>query len=333
MKFPHPTGLLVKLAAGIAGATMALSPLISAAQDAAYPSKPITLIAPFPAGGVVDTTARMIAEKMQVLLKGTIIVDNRPGAGGTVGAGLAARAKPDGYTLVVGDPATHIYSPAIYSKVPYDPVKSFTPIGQISFGPLVVVVGPKTKANSIAELMADLRAAGDKESYGSNGNGSTPHLATELFKQVSGTHSMHVPYGGGPTNMTALAGGDVAFSINHIPLALGMVKGGKLRALATTGAKRSPTFPDLPTLTESAVKGYEAYSWFALFAPAGLPAAVQEKLSAALQVTLKDPELQRKMSALGDEPMYRNPEELSKYMAAETARWTPIIKSAKVRVD
>lgn len=323
-----PSSLIASLC--IASA-LAATPAL--AQESPYPSKPITLIAPFPAGGVVDVTARMIADKMQVHLKGTIIVDNRPGAGGTVGTAQVARAKPDGYTLLLGDPATHVYSPAIYRKVQYDPFKNFTPIGQISYGPLVVVAGSKTNAKSAQELLSILRTAGDTENYGSNGNGSTPHLATELFKQMTGIKTMHVPYGGGPANMTALVGGDVAFSINHIPLALGMIKSGKLRALATTGAKRSPAFPDLPTLSEVGVKGYEAYSWFALFAPAGIPADLQAKLSAALKAALKDPELQTKMSALGDEPFYRSPAELTQYMTAETARWVPLIKSAKIAVD
>ena len=312
--------------------TFAAAAFCAQAQDA-YPSKNITLIAPFPAGGVVDITARLIAEKMQTHLKGNIVVDNKPGAGGTVGTTLLARAKPDGYTLVVGDPATHIYSPTIYPNVAYDPVKSFTPIGQISYGPLVVAVGPKTKAATMQDLMTELRSEGDKANYGSNGNGSTPHLATEWFKQVTGLKTTHVPYGGGPANMTALASGDTTYSINHIPLALGMIKGGRLRALATTGTKRSPAFPDLPTVAESGIKGYEAYSWFALFAPANLPVALQSKLSAALQATLQDPELRAKLNALGDEPFYRSPSDLSKYLAAETDRWVPIIKSAKISVD
>ena len=313
--------------------TLTLTGTAVLATDTSYPSKPITIIAPFPAGGVVDVTARLIADKMQGILKATMIVDNRPGAGGTVGSAMVARSKADGYTLLLGDPATHIYSPTIYSKVPYDAFKSFTPIGQISFGPLVVVAGSRLKVKTAQELTPYLLNAGDKENYGSNGNGSTPHLAAELYKQTSGVKTTHVPYGGGPANMTALVSGDVGYSINHIPLALGMIKSGKLRALATTGAKRSPVFPELPTLMESGVKGYEAYAWFALYAPAGLPADVQAKLTSTLKAALQDPELKAKMNALGDEPFYRNPTELTEYMKTETARWVPLIKASGIAVD
>lgn len=319
--------------AGVVYVALALASAATLAADASYPSKPITIIAPFPAGGVVDVTARMIADKMQVLLNGTMIVDNRPGAGGTVGTALVARSKADGYTLLLGDPATHIYSPAIYSNVAYDPFKSFTPIGQISYGPLVVVAGSKLQVNTAQEFVPFMEQAGDKENYASNGNGSTPHLAAELFKQTTNTQTTHVPYGGGPASMMGLATGDVGYSINHIPLALGMIKAGKLRALATTGSQRSPVFPDLPTLSEAGVKGYEAYAWFALYAPAGLPADVQEKLSAALETALQDPALKAKMNALGDEPFYRSPAELTQYMQSETARWVPLIKANGIAVD
>ncbi len=319
-------------AACIAGVLVA--PIAAqAAGDGSFPTRPITLIVPFPAGGVIDTTARMVAEKLQVQLKSPVVVDNRPGAGGTIGAALAARAPADGYTYLLGDAATQVYSPAIFKNVKYDPVKSFSPIGQISYGPLVVLVGPRSASKTAAEFLAELKSSGDKMDYGSNSNGSTPHLATEMFKQVTGFKSAHIPFNGGPAAMNALAAGDIAYSINHIPVALSIIATGRVKPLATTGAARSPIFPDLPTLSEAGVKGYEAYSWTGLYTQAAVPAAIQQRMSAELKEVLQDPDLQKKMSALGDVAFYRSPQEFSRYAAAETARWIPIIRSAGIALD
>lgn len=306
---------------------------VQAAGDMAYPTKPITFIVPFPAGGVIDTTARMLAERLQAQMKTPVLVDNRPGAGGTIGSALAARAAPDGYTYLVGDAATQVYSPAIFKSVKYDPVKSFASIGQISYGPLVVLVGPRSQSKSLPELMNELKLGGDKVDYATNGNGSTPHLATEMFKQVTGFKSTHVPFNGGPAAMTALGGGDITYSINHIPLALSIIATGRVKPLATTGAQRSPVFPNLPTLSESGVSGYEAYSWIGLFAPAGVPSAIQQKMSTELRAALQDSDLQKKMASQGDVAFYRNPEDFNRYVAAETARWVPVIRSSGIAVD
>ena len=319
-------------AVGIAG-VLAVPLAAQAAGDAAFPTKPITIIVPFPAGGVIDATARMVAEKLQARLKSPVLVDNRPGAGGTIGTALAARAPADGYTYLLGDAATQVYSPAIFKSVKYDPVKSFAPIGQISYGPLVVLVGPGNPSKTGGEFLESLKAGGDKGNYGSNGTGSTPHLATEMFKQVTGLRSAHIPFGGGPAAMTALAAGDVAYSINHIPLSLSIIATGRVKPLATTGAARSPVFPDLPTLGELGIKGYEAYSWTGLYAQAGVPVAIQQRMSGELKEVLQDADLQKKMAALGDVAFYRGPEEFSRYAAAETARWIPLIRSAGIALD
>jgi tripartite-type tricarboxylate transporter receptor subunit TctC len=323
---------LLIIAASVA-ANLAVPLVAHAAGNDAYPNKPITFIVPFPAGGVIDATARMLAEKLQGQLKTPVLIDNRPGAGGTIGTALAARAAPDGYTYLIGDAATQVYSPAIFRNVKYDPIKSFSPIGQISYGPLVVLVGPRSKAKSVTELMDELKAGGDKIDYATNGNGSTPHLATEMFKQVTGFKSMHVPFSGGPAAMTALGGGDVNYSINHIPLAMSIIATGRVKPLATTGAQRSPAFPDLPTLTEIGVKNYEAYSWIGLFAQVGVPAAIQKKMATELKAALQDPELQKKMAVQGDVAFYRSPADLGRYVADETARWVPIIQSSGIAVD
>ena len=315
-------------------ASALLVPLITkAADDATYPTKPITLIVPFPAGGVIDTTARMVAERLQAQMKNPVLVDNRPGAGGTIGTALAARAPADGYTFLVGDAATQVYSPAIFKNAKYDPIKSFASIGQISYGPLVMLAGQRSQSKSATELMEELRRGGDKIDYASNGNGSTPHLATEMFKKVTGIKSSHIPFNGGPAAMTALAGGDVTYSINHIPLALSIIATGRVKPVAITGAKRSPVFPDLPTLSEIGIKGYEAYSWIGLFAQAGVPEHIQQKMSAELKSALQDPELQKKMGKLGDVPFYQTPAELNRYIASETARWVPLIRSSGIALD
>lgn len=321
------------IAAACAAGALLVPPLAAAADDASYPTKPITLIVPFPAGGVIDATARMVAEKLQTQLKTPVLVDNRPGAGGTIGTALAARAPADGYTFLVGDAATQVYSPAIFKSVKYDPVKSFASIGQISYGPLVVLVGNKSLSKSFPELLTELKGGADQINYASNGNGSTPHLATEMFKQVSGVKSAHIPFSGGPAAMTALAAGDVTFSINHIPLAMSIIATGRVKPVATTGAKRSPVFPDLPTLGEMGIKDFEAYSWIGLFAQAGVPAPIQQKMSAELKTALQDPGLQKKMAGLGDVAFYRSPEDLNRYVASETARWVPVIRASGIALD
>lgn len=326
MNFPHVPALA--LAVGL----LAI-PAAATANDVSFPSKPITFVVPFPAGGVIDATARMLADKLQVQMKSSILVDNRPGAGGTIGSALVARAPADGYTYLIGDAATQVYSPAIFKNVRYDPAKSFAPIGQISAGPLVVLVGPRNPAKNVAELLAELRSGGDRIDYASNSNGSTPHLATEMFKQATGIKSVHVPFNGGPAAMTALGAGDVSYSINHIPLALSIIATGRVKPLATTGAQRSPVFPDLPTLDEAGVKGYEAYSWIGLFAPAGTPVGIQQKMSAELKAVLEDPDLKKKMAAQGDVATYRGPEELARYVASETARWVPLIRANGIVTD
>jgi tripartite-type tricarboxylate transporter receptor subunit TctC len=323
----------IAMATACAAGALLLPQLAAGAEDAGYPAKPVTLIVPFPAGGVIDATARMVAEKLQAQLKTTVLVDNRPGAGGTIGTALAARAPADGYTFLVGDAATQVYSPAIFKSVKYDPVKSFAPIGQISYGPLVVLVGNKSESRSFPELLGELKTGAEKINYASNGNGSTPHLATEMFKQMAGVKSAHIPFSGGPAAMTALAAGDVTYSINHIPLAMSIIATGRVKPVATTGAMRSPVFPDLPTLGEAGIKGFEAYSWIGLFAQAAVPAQIQHRMSAELKTALEDPGLQKKMTALGDVAFYRSPEDLNRYVGAETARWVPIIRASGIALD
>lgn len=319
------------LGAGLAVAM--LMPLGSAlAQDGAYPSKPITLVVPFPAGGVVDIVGRAVGDKLGAALKTTVVVDNRPGAGGTLGAGVAANAKPDGYTLFLGGSATHVFAPSLYKNMNYDPVKSFAPLGLISTSPLVVVVNPNVKANNVPELVKTMKDAKDKANYGTNGNGTFPHLATELFKQANKLQTVHVPYGGGPAAMTALVRNDVQMSINHVAVVQGMIKAGKIRPLATTGAERSRSFPDLPTLTEAGIP-LEAKTWWGLFAPKQTPQPVIDKLAAALNAAMANESLRAQLLAQGEEPATATPEQLAGRIDAETAKWSKVIRDAKISLD
>lgn len=319
------------LVAAIAISLMSCTATVAAQEQ--FPTHPITLIVPFPAGGVVDIVARMVGEKMATALGTSIVVENRPGAGGTIGAGYVARAKPDGYTLLLGGSATQIFGPALYKKLPYDAQRSFAPIGQISSAPLVMVLGSKVKADSMQELIAYLKKRQAKALYCSNGNGTFPHLAAELFKQSYGLSATHIPYSGGPGCMTALIAGDVDFSINHIPIVQGLVKGGKLHALATTGMTRSVAFPDLPTMDELGIKGLEVNVWWGLFAPAGTAAPIVDKLNSALKSALADKAAKARLAAQGDEVSYSTPQDFSRFLGAETQKWTAVVKKANLTIN
>jgi tripartite-type tricarboxylate transporter receptor subunit TctC len=302
------------------------------AQDK-YPARPIGIVVPFPAGGVVDMVARTVGQRMAGALGVPVVVENKAGAGGTIGASFVARAKPDGYTLLLGGAATQVFSPALYKKLPYDAKKDFAPIGQISSGPLVLVAGSKVAATDVPQLMKYLREQGARGFYGSNGNGTFPHLAAELFKQANQLPSAHIPYSGGPGALTALIAGDVAYSINHIPVVQGMVKSGKLRALATTGKKRSVAFPGLPTLSESGMKGFEANAWWGLFAPAGTPPAIVQALNEALAAALNDPTVRTTLEAQGDEVSYSTPKDFAAFVNAESTAWTKVVRTADIQLD
>lgn len=296
----------------------------------AYPTKIVTLVVPFPAGGVVDIVARLLADKLGAQLGARVIVENRPGAGGTVGAAYVARAEPDGHTLLVGGAATHVFSPLIYPEVSYDPVKSFVPITQLTSGPLVLVVPQSTAVTNFREFQDLVRREGERLNYSSNGPGTFPHLAAELYRQATGAKFTHIPYSGGPKAIVALITNEVGFSINHIPNIMGMVKSGKIRAIATTGSKRSPSFPELPTFAEAGIAGFETSAWFALYAPAGTPEAVVKKLNLEATKALNLPDLREKLALQGDETVGGSPEDLAAYLKAERSKWPAVIKAANI---
>ena len=299
----------------------------------AFPTKPVVLVVPFPPGGVVDVIGRLAADRMGAILGVRVIVENRAGAGGTIGAAAVARAEADGHTLLVGGAATHVFSPNLYPSLTYDPVRSFAPVGQLTTGPLVLVVPAGSPAAGMKEFEALVRSQGDRLNYASNGAGTFPHLAAELYRGSVGGKFVHIPYAGGSQALVALAAGEVGFSINHIPVVLPVLKGGKVRAIATTGRQRSAAFPQLPTFDEAGVKGFEASPWFGLFAPAGTPPTAIERLNAAMNQALKTPELRERLLTLGDEPVGGSAEALGTLVQSDLAKWPPIIREAGVKAN
>ena len=310
-----------------------LALLMVAVPAVAFPTKPVVLVVPFPPGGVVDVIGRLVADRMGASLNVRVIVENRPGAGGTIGAAAVARAEADGHTLLVGGAATHVFSPNLYPGLTYDPVRSFAPVGQLTSGPLVLVVPAASPVTGMKEFEALVRSQGDRLSYASNGAGTFPHLAAELYRGSVGGKFVHIPYAGGSQALVALAAAEVGFSINHIPVVLPVLKGGKVRAIATTGKQRSAAFPQLPTFDEAGVKGFETSPWFGLFAPAGTPQAAIEKLNAAMNQALKTPELRERLLTLGDEPVGGSPEALAALVKSDLAKWPPIVREAGLKAN
>jgi tripartite-type tricarboxylate transporter receptor subunit TctC len=311
--------------------TLALAALAGQAPAADdYPTKPISIVVPYPAGGVVDIVGRLVADKLGTSLGKRVIVENKPGAGGTIGAAAVARAAPDGYTLLLGGAATHVFAPLLYKSVPYDPVKQFAPITQLTAGPLVLVVNAGLPVHTVTEFLAHLRTNGDHVNYSSNGKGTFPHLAVELLRQAAGVNPTHVPYNGGPPAILALASGDVAFSVNHIPNVLAQIRAGKIRPLATTGLARSSAFPDLPTFDQAGFKGFETSAWFGLFAPPGTPQPIVERIARDCAEALKAKDLRDKLATQGDEPVGSTPGAFAAYIQGEIAKWTKVVRQAGI---
>jgi len=308
-------------------------PAIAAGPGIAFPAKIVTLVVPFPPGGVVDIIGRLLADKLGTQLGAKVIVENRPGAGGTLGATYVARAAPDGYTLLLGGAATHVFSPLIYPNISYDPVKSFAPVIQLTSGPLVLVVPQGAAVTTFREFQDLVSQEGERLNYSSNGPGTFPHLAAELYRQATGTKFTHVPYSGGSKAVLALLSNEVGFSINHIPNVNSLVKSGKLKALATTGRNRAASFPELPTFAEAGIPGFETSAWFGLFAPAGTPIAVIAKLNAEAAIALSSPDLRSKLALQGDEPVGGSPENMAAYVRAELAKWPAVVKAAKITAE
>ena len=299
----------------------------------AWPSKPVTLLVPFPPGGSTDLIARTLAPKLQERLGGSFVVDNKGGAGGTVGAGQVKRAAPDGYTFFVTSLGPLVIGPHLIKGVPYDALKDFDYITVAVQAPNVLVVPVTSPHKSLAELMAHLKANPDKVSFASSGNGTSDHLTAELFWQQTQTSGVHIPYKGGGPAMSDILSGQVNASFQNINAVVPHVKSGKLRALAITSNARSPQLPDVPTLGESGVKGVDVYSWQGVAAPKGLPADIKAKVHAALLAGLNAPEVKTRLLDLGFEIVGNTPEQFTAFQASEFARWKQLIETRKISAD
>lgn len=297
------------------------------------PSKPIRLICPFPPAGAVDIASRAIAGEMSKILGQTITVDNRPGAGGNIGGAEAARSAPDGLTIFMTTSGINAINPALYARMPFDPIKDLAPVAALVSLSNVLVVHPSVKANSVADVIAMARAEPGKMTYASSGSGTSIHMSGEMFKHLAKVDILHIPYKGSAPAVTDLLGGQVMMMFDNIPSALPHIKAGKLRALAVTGAKRDPLMPDVPTVAEAGVPGYESGVWFGLTVPAGTPKELIARLNDAAVKGTRSPEFVKRMTELGYSIIGSTPEQTAEMNKVETARWVPIIKASGAKAE
>lgn len=314
------------LAAASALGLLALTPL--AAQAQAFPTKAITIIVPFSAGGTTDILARVLGQFISKDLGQPVIIDNRAGAGGNIGTQLVARAAPDGYTILMGTVGTHAINQSLYPKLAFDPIKDFAPLTRVALVPNLLVANPAQPFKTVKELMAYAKANPGKVTFGSSGSGTSIHLSGELFKQMAGVDIQHVAYKGSAPAVNDLLGNHIAIMFDNMPSAISHVKAGKLRPLAVTTAQRSPALPDVPTIAEAGVPGYEATSWFGLLAPAKTPAPVVAKLNASILKALADPDVKKKLLEQGAEPAGETPAQFAAFIASETVKWGKIVKQS-----
>lgn len=298
-----------------------------------YPAKPVRLIIPFSAGGAADVPGRIVTQRLGEALRQQVIVDNRPGAGSTIGADAAAKAAPDGYTLFMIS-NTHFVSAALHKKLAYDSLNDFTPVTQITSAPNVLVVHPSLPAKTVKELIALAKARPGQIDYASSGNGSTQHLTGALFASMAGINMTHIPYRGSGPVTSDLLGGQVMVAFPGIAGMLPHIKSGKLRALGVTGAKRSSELPGVPTIAEAGVKGYEMVAWFGVAGPKGLPRDIQMKLHGELLNVLKTPEMQKSLLAVGQEPAWQvSPEKFYDFMKVEAAKWAKVVRDSGAQIN
>jgi tripartite-type tricarboxylate transporter receptor subunit TctC len=314
----------------VAVATVALA-VPAVAQD--YPTRPITLVVPYTAGGGNDAMARVVADRMSAALGQQIVIENRGGAGGSIATRQVARAEPDGYTLGLGGTGTLAINPTLYPNVGYDPRNDFAPVGLIAMSALVVLVNTQVEAKTIPELIALAKREPGKLNYASAGLGSGIHLGAELFATMADIKLAHIPYKGSSPALTDLIGGHVAIYFSSLPPAIALVKEGKVRALAVTGPKRSPSFPDLPTVAEIALPGYEAVLHYGIVAPAGTPRPIVDKLNAALQAALAEPDVRERITADGAEPLAGTPEDYAADIDREETKWSKVVKLSGAKVE
>jgi len=313
-----------------AGSSVAAGP----AKDAAdYPSRPIRMVVPFPPGGATDILARVVGKRMTDAWGQNVIIDNRAGAGGTLGAALVAKANPDGYTLLMGTNATHAIGPSLFKNLSYDALKDFAPITLVAIVPQVVIVNPALPVRNVKELVALAKEKPGALNFGSAGQGTPGHLGMELFKMMTGTSMTHVPYQGGAPGLAAVAAGQVQFMADNMNSALPFIQSGRVRAIAVTSAKRSGALPDLPTIAEQGVAGFDSGSWFGMFAPAGTPPAIVTKLHAEVVKILQLPDVRQTLAQQGAEVGANTPEQFTALIKTDIARWAKVIEAAGVTAN
>lgn len=311
---------------------LALAVCVPAAAQS-FPAKPLRLICPFPPAGAVDIASRAMAHELTKVLGQPVAVENRPGAGGNVGGAEAARSAPDGHTLFMTTSGIQAINPALYSKMPFDPNRDLAPVAPLVSLNNVLVLHPSVPARSVKEVIDLAKRDPGKWTYASSGNGTSIHMSGAMFTQLTGTDLLHIPYKGSGPAVTDLLAGQVHMMFDNIPSSLPHIKSGKLRALATTGAKRDPALPELPTLAESGIKGYESGVWFGLAVPAKTPREVVSRLNAAAVQGTRSPEFIKRMTDLGYNLIPGTPEEMADMIKAEITRWTPIVKASGAKVD
>ena len=298
-----------------------------------YPAKPIRLVVPYPAGGPLDTVARLLAQKVSESTKQPVIVDNKPGAGGNIGADAVAKSPADGHTVLMGAVATHAINPTLYASMPYDAARDFIAVTQVASTPNVLVVNPSVPAATVREFIPYAKANPGKLNFGSGSTGSAGHLAGELFKTMAGVEMTHVPYKGAAPAMNDLIGGQIQLMFDNLASSLAQVRAGRIRALAVTTAKRTPLAPDLPTIAESGLPGFDISTWFGIFVPAGTPREIVDRLHTEFTRALATPDLREKMLALGAEPVGNRPDEFAAYIRAEAEKYARVIKASGAKAD
>ena len=298
----------------------------------AYPAKPVKIIVPFPPGGPADVLGRLYADKLGTMWSQTVLVENRGGAGGNIGSEAAARAAPDGYTIIL-IASSHVTNGALYSKLPYDPIKDFTPISQVAYYSLVLAAHPSVPAVTLKELVALAKAQPGKLSFASAGSGTPTHLTAELFRIAAGIDFVHVPYKGAAPATNDLLGGQAQLMFNNPVSAMPHVRSGRLRAIATTGLARAPIAPDLPTVAESGYPGFEAGTWYAFLAPAGLPKEIQAKLATDVVAVTQMADIRTRLAGMGVDPIGTTPEQLAAIMQSDLEKWTKVIRAANIKPD
>jgi len=311
--------------------TLALASGSAFAQT--WPSKPIRVMVPFPPGGSTDIVARIMAQKLEKPLGQPLVVENRGGAGGTIGAAIGAKAAPDGYVLTLGSTSTHVVAPSVYQKLEYDPVKDFAPISLVAVTPYLLAVNPNVPAKNVAELVGLMKKQPGKLNYASAGIGSTTHLAMEMLKSASGIYMLHIPYNGNGPAGTAVVGGQVEMLFGSLPSLLPHAKSGRVRALAVGTPKRSPSLPDVPTVAESGYPGFDASLWLAFFAPAGTPQPIVERLQREIVATVQAADTREALDKAGAEPVTSTPAELAAMIRDGVGKYAAVVKAAGVKPE